>query len=1472
MVASGVEPGLVWIARADPDLVSGARHAEQRDSSRALVVQDAVGSVAAANLAAAQILGLALADLLGMQSPSPLWSAISVRGLPIDADLHPAVRAVETGEPASAELMGVLVSAQDAPGFTRWLDVSAEPIGDPAIGVLLQLVDVSDTPRGNDASQTLLAEYRLASEAVTDGVLRIDRNGLVSWASGVVLRAAGGTLGWVIGQSITTWMHPDDVAAFWQALSADSADLQLECRFRNAQKQYRWILVRIRPIFDVQGHAVGATLGLRDVHDQTLARLELEATARELQDAGAALAESERLYRILADNGTDSVFLVDLEGLFTWVSPATRQVLGYDPAALIGLNGMNWIHPDDVPVLLSIRQRVDSGQVVRQEMRHLTSSGEYRWMVSVTNPARDADGAVVGRMVALRDIHDQVLARQELVASERRFKSMFENHNAVMLLIEPASGRIVDANNAAARFYGYSVEDLCSMVVSQLNVLPPEEVARRRAQAAEGNSSYFVFPHRMANGEVRTVDVYSSPIEDHGRWLLFSIIHDATDRVEYESQLRQAVAMSDSAASGVIVIDPTAVVRQVNPAFTAITGWPRESVVGKNARVLASSVIGSQDLERISAAITDLTDFRGELSILCADGRESEVVGSVTTVLGPDGAVASYVGTLTDISDRVRIQRELSDSELRYQLLAEKGNDVVARIDPGGAFVWVSPALERVLGYSPADLVGVQAVELTHPDDLAMMRSRSAELDRGATEVRFEVRLRTSTGMYRWMSGVLGPVSGTETASGTLFVALRDIQEQVQAREELAERRARLAELQGELSTEKDRLELVLRSARLATWDWNMATGQTVFDERWAEIVGYRLEELEPVSIDTWVRLTHPDDLTRSSEAVVRHSEGLDPFYDVEVRMRHQDGDWVWVHDSGKIVERDTQGRPLRMTGTHEDITDRVHAREALIESEQRYRLLAENASDVVWQVSSNGTVMWASESTPTVLGWSRDELQGRTALEFVHPDDLKRAKVARARVLAGGTAKGEYRFRCADGTFRSMAVDARLIDSKDTNSEVVTLRDIQDEVTAREELIHAIEHDALTGLANRALAVLRIERLLSDLPVRGPRNSAGVLCIGVDSLMAANEALTYAGGDQILETIATRIALNLDDIDLMARGSGDEFLVMLPSLLSGADAGVFAERLRLACKGPIQVGMNVVEPTVSVGIATGGADANADDLLRDAALAMRQAKDGGRDRCEFFQEQLAIEAQQRLSVEAGIREGLLVGEFVPWFQPVVTLTDGAVVGYEALVRWVRPDGSVVPPIDFLPVAERSNLIAELDRAVLMQSVSVLARLPDPLHIAVNVSASTLTGMGYAELVVEALAEFGADPSRLILEVTETALLVVTKPIRDAMGRLADFGIRWYADDFGTGYSSIANLRDLPIAGLKLDMSFTAGIRKGDRTSERLGQALSGLADGLGLDTVAEGIETAEEAAVLIAQGWKHGQGWLYGRPAPLSL
>ncbi|MEI6621543.1 MAG: EAL domain-containing protein [Actinomycetes bacterium] len=556
---------------------------------------------------------------------------------------------------------------------------------------------------------------------------------------------------------------------------------------------------------------------------------------------------------------------------------------------------------------------------------------------------------------------------------------------------------------------------------------------------------------------------------------------------------------------------------------------------------------------------------------------------------------------------------------------------------------------------------------------------------------------------------------------------------------------------------------------------------------------------------------------------------------------------------------------------TWRDVTERHLAQKALAASESRYRLLAENVSDMVMQLARDGSIAWVSESVTSVLGWDKAQILGTYSLDLLHEDDRERAATQRDRWDLTQPIKGEYRVLCADGSSRAMHIDIHAVAVEADGFAIVAMRDIQDEVTTRELLLHAIEHDRLTGLANRSVALTRIDRFLKESDLLQRSHEVGVLCVGVDNLKLANEAYSYAVGDHILATLAQRIASAMRDPDLVARGSGDEFLVLLPDLVTGADAGVVAEQIRLAARGSISLDGQPFETSVSIGIASGSRTADSETLVRNASLAMHRAKDAGRDRCEFFEARLAELAWRRLSIETGIREGLARQEFVPWYQPVVDLGSGVVVGYEALVRWVRPGAGVVGPDDFLPIAERSVLIVELDMMVLAQSIEFLSKLPEAQHVAVNVSATTLTSVGYGDQVRRLLKQNRVNPHRLILEVTETTLLMNGEEVAAIMRDLAAVGIRWYADDFGTGYSSISHLRDLPVAGLKLDLSFTAGITISDDAAVHLALGLAGLAVGLDLDTVAEGIETMQQAAVLREQGWKHGQGWLFGRARPAS-
>jgi diguanylate cyclase (GGDEF)-like protein/PAS domain S-box-containing protein len=623
---------------------------------------------------------------------------------------------------------------------------------------------------------------------------------------------------------------------------------------------------------------------------------------------------------------------------------------------------------------------------------------------------------------------------------------------------------------------------------------------------------------------------------------------------------------------------------------------------------------------------------------------------------------------------------------------------------------------------------------------------------------------------------------------------------------------------------------------------------------------GWAAEELVGRAQQEFV---HPEDV---EEYTARLSSRTGEPVHMKFRFRVSTGDFRWMSASGRWAT-DEDGRVMGLVIGLRDIHDQVRTERELAEREARYRLLAENASDVVLQVGSDSRVRWASESITAVLGWEGRDVLGKVATDLVHPDDRDDARDALLTVAAGDTVSGQVRVLRQDGQPRWMAVTVHSIGSDDTRFRVLAMRDIEDAVAARRDLEHAMGHDPLTGLATRATMLGRLRRMLDE--VEG-RETVAVLCVGIDGLKDVNEALTHSAGDLVITSVAGRVAGAVGDIERVGRGGGDEFTVLVPGLASGADAASVADKVRLAAQGAVQVGPHRLQQTVSIGIATGGAAADAEDLLRDASLAMQQAKGEGRDRTAFADAALAHEAKRRLDVEAAIRDALRGGEFVPWFQPIVRLSDGSVTGYEALVRWVRPDGALVEPIAFLPVAERSSMVAEIDLLVLEGAVAALDRLPDDMSVAVNAAARTLSTPEYADRVRALLSAHGVAPGRLHIEVTETALLRIDEGLRRTMSALAEAGVRWYMDDFGTGYSSISHLRDLPISGMKLDRTFTAALGAGDATSARLAQALGGLAAGLGLDTVAEGIETREEADLLASYGWVNGQGWHYGKPEPL--
>lgn len=450
-------------------------------------------------------------------------------------------------------------------------------------------------------------------------------------------------------------------------------------------------------------------------------------------------------------------------------------------------------------------------------------------------------------------------------------------------------------------------------------------------------------------------------------------------------------------------------------------------------------------------------------------------------------------------------------------------------------------------------------------------------------------------------------------------------------------------------------------------------------------------------------------------------------------------------------------------------------------------------------------------------------------------------------------------------GSFNDRAQELLETLAADIGYGIERYRDADALAESRAALEHEVTFDSLTGLAKQRLSLERIQDVLDTRDAPG----WALLCVGVDGMTSINQAFTYAAGDAVLKEVSNRLITAAGAHDRVGRIAGDEFVVILRDVISTTDAAEAAQRIINAVHGAIEYEGVQLDITASVGIAMWDAN-DAEPLLRDATAAMRNASKQGTGRWAFLDENVAASSRLALAVQSRLRDALSNGQIVAWFMPVVRFDDYELCGYEALARWVLDDGTAMPPDTFLPVAERSGIIIDIDRTVLSQACDALLRVDPKQHIAVNVSAGTLQSGALEGVLHAQIQRTGIDPSRLHLEVTETALLRVTDDIRDAMTRIAQLGVTWWVDDFGTGYSSISHLRDLPIHGLKLDQSFTAGVSTRDSHTARLTRGLVGLADGLNLRTVAEGVETAEQAALLQGQGWELAQGWYFGKPAPL--
>jgi diguanylate cyclase (GGDEF)-like protein/PAS domain S-box-containing protein len=655
--------------------------------------------------------------------------------------------------------------------------------------------------------------------------------------------------------------------------------------------------------------------------------------------------------------------------------------------------------------------------------------------------------------------------------------------------------------------------------------------------------------------------------------------------------------------------------------------------------------------------------------------------------------------------------------------------------------------------------------------------------------------------------------------------------------------------------------------------------GRVTFMNPVAEaLTGWSQEQASGQALDTvFVLIDERTRRVRPTPIAQALREGVTINMSDATLLRSRDGAETPVDDSVAPIRDDAQ----QITGVvvvFRDVSARKRTEAALRRSEERYALAAKGANDGLWDWDLVNETIYYTPRWKAMLGYDEAEIGATIGewLERVHPEDGKHVKTAISAHLEGRTPhlEVEHRMLHKDGRYRWMLSRGTAV--RDAESRAVRMAGSQTDITVRKQaeaqLQHDALHDALTGLPNRGLFMDRLRHAVQHAQ-RRPEHLFAVLFLDLDRFKHVNDSLGHTAGDQLLIAFAQRLEACLRTEDTVARIGGDEFTILLDGIENIGDAIRVANRVQQDLLAPFTLNRHEVFSTASIGIVLSSpAYDHPEAILRDADLALYRAKGQGRACFAVFDQGMHAHAVDLMELEIDLRRAIEREEFVVYYQPIVSLPRGVITGCEALVRWRNPRRGLVPPNDFIPLAEETGLIVPIGWWVMEQACRQTRRwqaelaLDPPLTISVNTSRKQFTQPDFAARLAQVLQETGLDASQLHIEITESLIMEDTAAASATMAQLRQLGVQVHMDDFGTGYSSLSTLHHLPLDALKIDRSFVSRMHDVNENSAIVSTIVA-LARHLGMGVIAEGIEVAEQLALVRGLECDLAQGYLFARP-----
>jgi len=802
------------------------------------------------------------------------------------------------------------------------------------------------------------------------------------------------------------------------------------------------------------------------------------------------------------------------------------------------------------------------------------------------------------------------------------------------------------------------------------------------------------------------------------------------------------------------------------------------------------------------------------------------------------------------MSERKRMESDLAARERELRALAESSPGMMGsyhlRADGSIYMPYASPNIEKLFGLRPQDVAhdASALMALTHPDDAQRVADSIVESARDMSTWHEEYRILHPTLGERWMESHTHPEPHPD--GGIIWYGyVHDITER-----KLTQRRAELLERAIDLSSE-------------STFLMDEQFRFCYVNEAACRSLGYTREELlsmGPLDIDP---VTTPE-------------------MALEKRGKMPSGQTLTFETQHRA--RDGRMRPVELSSTDfmeggnewwlvvaRDISERKLHEQALRNSRDFLLQIMDGTADPIFVKDRSCRWVLVNEAFCNFLGQPREALIGKSANDFfTQEQSVSLASKDELAFTTGETNISEETLVDAHGTVRDYQIKKTPFVSADGQELLIgVIRDITELNEHRQRMHQMAFYDALTGLPNRALFNDRLHQLVTDAAWHDQQ--AGVMLLDLDRFKTVNDTLGHPAGDQLLFEAAQRITQCVRAYDTVARLGGDEFAILLPDIRAAEDLGRIANKILEAFQAPFVLEGKEVFSSASVGIAVFPDDHNtADDLVRLADAAMYYAKRSGRNNFRFYSKELTASSSEKLALESELRHALERRELELYYQPKIALVDGSLIGSEALLRWNNPTRGMVPPDQFIGIAEDSGQIVDIGAWVLLEACRTACEWNEPgmpLHqVAINLSARQFQSSDLLQTVRQALAQTGCQTEWIELEITESLLLDEDGDVLSTLNALRELGISIAIDDFGTGYSALSYLARFPISTLKIDRSFIHAITE-DHYRAELVKAILSIAHGLGQQVVAEGVETRQQAAFLEAHGCQVAQGYLYSKP-----